>query len=240
MIGIIYSDAKSAVVLSVMWAIAAAGTVAACLFTPGRLDLALRLVGLGGWAVASYAASCALALKSVAAEIEQSEQGTRSPEDLGVRLNKLTHRALFGPVRGMLYNAYADTLVYSGRYKEAMIAASDAILHGKNGAKGEAAVRFCKIFYMLNDAEYFTIYYDRAEQTLRKKTESRDAAFCAAAHAQTVALKAMQLDLADDRAEALRCLRDFTPADVPPLYRKNLNALSDKIMAAAASESAEQ
>ena len=63
MIGIIYSYAKSAVVLSVMWAIAVAGTVAACLFTPGRLDLALRLVGLGGWAVASYAASCALALK---------------------------------------------------------------------------------------------------------------------------------------------------------------------------------
>ncbi len=230
MIGVIYSYVKSAVVFSVMLAVVIAGAIVAGMFTQATLDLVLRLVGLAALLLASYAATYAYTFKLVGAEINRTGGEECDVEKLKRRLRKLSQRAYFGSARGALLIEYADTQIYSGEYKDAMITVSDAIVAGKDGIKGEAAVCFCKIFFMRSDADYFMKYFDKAVESLDCQSQSKNSAVRAKAAASKIAVKAMKESLCGDNAAAVRVLDGADAFDAAPLQRRNLAALREYIL----------
>ena len=230
MIRLIYSYVKSAVVFSVMLAVNAAGAVGVCVFTESKADLAIRLTGLALFAVAVYVVSCVQALKSISDEIRLANDDC-NVEKLNARLKKLIRRAAFGKVKASILLEYADTLIYLGKAKEAEAAVSDAIIAGKDSAKGDAAVCFCKIFFIANDREYFEKYYDKAIEKLNgrinAKSKNREASDCAAVLA--AALQAMNLSFngnVDSAVKKLDCISTLATN----LQKKNTEALKNYIL----------
>lgn len=226
MIRFVFSYGKSAAVFAVMFCLTAAGVTLTCLYTRATLDLVLRLVGLGIFLMVSAVASFAYACKLLAAQIERVGGDECDPAALGARLRTLARRTV-GVVRGGILLEYADTQIYRGQYNDAMLSVSDAIVAGKDGVKGEAAIRFCKIFYMLGDREYFVKYYDTALKALErrqsvKRIAPRDGAV---ADLLAAALGAMRLSLEGKREEALGALPSSPAPALPAMQQKNLNDL---------------
>lgn len=232
MIGVIFSYVKCAVVFCIMLAAIAASAVLICLYTRTRSDMVLRLVGLGIVLIATYCASFAYTFKLMAEEIDRVGNRACNPEKLGARLYKLSRRALIKRVRSAILLEYARTQIYCGKYQDAMLSVSDSIVCGGDGAKGDAAVCFCQIFFMQNDKEYFAKYYDKATQTLQGRAELKDPDDRAAAIATLTAIECMQLHFAGDTQAAIRKLDAFTPTGVVPMQVKSLNALREHIAAA--------
>ncbi len=230
MIGLIFSYAKSAAVFAVSVCACAAGITLVCLFTSDTFDLIMRLVGLAILLLALYAMSAAYAFSLLMKEIDRLGGDACDCQTLGARLQKIAHRILAGKLRGAVLLQYAYTQIYRGLYKEAMCTVSDAVIAGKEGIKGDAAVCFCQIFYALKDATYFANYYERADETLAKRADTKNARDRAQINARRAALAAMRLHLHGDAAGALARLRDFDTEGVPALQRKNLAALCDKII----------
>lgn len=239
MIGLIFSYVKSAVVLVCMTCVCAAGIVCVCLFTPTTFDLVVRIVGLCVLQIASYAAAAVFALRLLSAQIDDGNERC-AQEALGERLRKLARRTYFKSVRASILLKYAYTLIYRGAYEKAMENVSNAVIAGGDRIKGEAAVCFCEIFYMRNDARYFAHYFDRAVDALHARNKCKDAAVRAEAGAQLAALRAMRLHIEGDAAGALARLRDFDPDGVKKQHRQNLAALADRIARNATEDTAEE
>ena len=229
MIRLIFSYVKSAVVFSVMLAVIAAGIVGVCIFTDGKTDLAVRLAGLALFAVAVYAVSCVQALKSISDEIRRASEDC-DVERLNARLKKLAKRAAFGKVKASILLEYADTQIYSGKIKEAEITVSDAIIAGKDIAKGDAAVCFFKIFFLNSEREYFDIYYGKALEKLgtRMDAKSKNKEASDTATVLAAVLQAMKLCLNGDSESAVKKL-DCISAPVTNLQKKNIEALKTYI-----------
>lgn len=231
MIGVIFSYVKSALVLAVMTCACVAGIVCVCLFTAETYHLVIRIVGFALLFFASYLASMAYALKLLAAQIADLGGRQCDNEALGERLRRLSRRAVFGRVRGEILVQYAATQVYRGMYAQALETLSDAVIAGKDGVKGDAAVYFAYLFFLKGDADYFRHYYQTAVDN-RKACVSAAKENCvrAAANAQLTALYAMRLHTDGDTASALARIRDFSPDDAPLQQQKNLAALCDYLV----------
>lgn len=222
MILVIFSYVKSAIVFSFMTLAVAAGIAATCLYTQATVDFVLRIAGLCVLFIASYAASCAYAVKLVDSQCERMGNNECKIEELSVRLRKLAKRAYFGSVRGMISVQYAYALLCLGKYREAEIAASDAIVAAGDGAKADASILFCKAYYMLGDEKYFAINYPKAINALEKYCESKNKSVSDSACAGRAAIEAMRLSLSGDNDAALDRLNGFCAENMPPLLQRNI------------------
>ncbi len=225
MIRVIYSYLKSALVFSVMLCAVIAGIVLVSLYTPDTFNLVVRIVGLVLLLVVTYTAVYAYTFKLIYTEIHTLGYTDCNCEKLAERMYKLSRRATFGSAKGALLIEYANALVYMGKYKNALIAASDAIVAAKDGIKGEAAICFCEIYFMESDAEYFNKYYAKATETLNKLLNSKSSADRAVASARLTAIQAMNYVLCGNRDSALNLLNGFNAPDTPILIKRNLEEL---------------
>ena len=132
-------------------------------------------------------------------------------------------------MRGAILIEYAYALLCMGKYKDAEIAASDAIVAAGDGIKGDAAVIFCKIYFMIGDKKYFDVNYVKAADALGKCVLSKNPAVRNTANASKAAIEAMRLSLCGDYKKAISRLDDFNADAVAPLIQNNLAELKKYI-----------
>lgn len=225
MIRVIFSYVKSAVVFCVMLCVIAAGVTATVLFTDTTTNLIIRLVGFAVFLIAVYAVTIVYVLKLISNDITRLGENECKIGEVCELLNKLVKRASFKGYKALLLINYTDYLIYKGDYARATEAASDAVASGKKDIKGEAAIRFCKIFFMQNDPDYFSKYYNKAIDALNKTVNAKKqtSSVITYANMQINVLTAMQLYLQGKAEEAAAKVR--SASGVTELQKNNLNKL---------------
>ncbi|MDE7394629.1 MAG: hypothetical protein K2M95_00710, partial [Clostridiales bacterium] len=166
MIALVFSYKRSAALLLALIAAGAAGIVCVCLFVPAVLDLVLYIASICVCLIAGtlicYALASHLLRKQIYALLSAD-----TPKALQDRMRRLTRRAVAGGVKGALSLEYAYALLYDGKWKEALTAASDAMVFAGDKAKPAAYVCLCGAYFGLGEKELFDTFYERVESHLK-------------------------------------------------------------------------
>ena len=139
-------------------------------------------------------------------------------------MRRLTRRVVLGGLKGKLSIEYAYALLYGGKWKEALTAASDALVFASDKAKPAVYVPMCAAYFGLGEKELFTTFYPRAESYLQSpKKPTQFVTVCLAA------LTAMRLALQGNNSGAVSELNRVDEAHLPPVLQTVVKKLKDYI-----------
>ena len=223
MIALVFSYRRSAALFLVLFAGALAGIVCMGLFVHSVLPLVLGIaaicVGIFVVCLISYAIARHLLGCQIDALLKED-----TAEPLQERMRRLTRRAVAGGIKGRLSVEYAYALLYGGAWKDALTAASDALVFAGDKMKPAAYVPMCGAYFGLNEKELFDTFFPRAEhylQSIRKPTIRTTVSLAA--------LNAMRRALSGDSG-AVESLNSIDAQTLPPVLKTALEKFKNYIL----------
>lgn len=224
MSALIFSYKRSAALNLFLLAVFIAGVVCICLFVGAVFDRVLYLIAACvlylSCIFVCYAFACRLLYKQIDDLLRAD-----TPQPLQDRMRRLTRRMTIGSIKGALSVEYAYALLYDGKWKEGMIAASDAIVFAHDKIKSAAYVCLCAAYYGMGEKTLFDTFFLRAESYLKEINQKPTPRFSVA----QVALCAMHFALSGEKERALERLSGLDESALPNVLKTAVERLKAHI-----------